>query len=638
VKNRVVRTAHATNLGRGKINEDLIAYHVARAKGGVGLTIVELLPVHESCFGFLNHFRTPGTDDGCRALTEAIRPQGMRVFQQLWHGGHVLPPSDGSAPWSASDIPNPLNGLVPLPMTKMMIDEIVESFAQAGAKCQEWGYDGVDIHCGHGYLVHQFMSPATNRRSDNYGGSVENRARFLLEVLAAVRSAVSPEFVVGARFSPDMASGGLDAESVAAFARMADERQLIDYINISAGSSYDLAAMAAGMDRPTGYELPTSSVIGAAVIVPRIVIGRFRTLEEADQVIREGTAEFVGMVRATIADPDLVNKTLAGSPESVRPCIGCSQGCLGGLLGPAGRMGCEVNPQAGKEARQIAGSDAEHPSRPRVLVVGGGPAGLEAARTAAERQCAVTLMEAMPSLGGQIELASRVPHRYSIKDITLWLEQEVYRLGVDVRLNTYVDTDDIGEDEFDSVILATGSVPRMDGIQASNPGEPIVGMHLPHVMSSHDLLSKPDFASASKAVVYDDIGHYEALGVAEFLAERGTAVTLVTRHHQVGPLLEPAFVTEPTLRRLYQCSFQYHVRSRLVAIERDRVFIAPTYSKRTFKIDADLIVVVTANRAQAEMAAALAERPFKVHTIGDAYMPGFLGQAIAAGRNAGQIV
>ena len=302
VRNRVVRTAHATGMASRGIDDTLINYHVARGIGGVGLSIVELLPVHDSAAGFMPSYTTPGMADGLKRLVESVKPTGMRLFQQLWHGGHQSTTLDGSPPWSASDVPG-ANGLTPLPMTQTMIDELVEHFGKAAKLCEAVGYDGVDIHCAHGYLVHQFLSPNTNRREDNYGGNLTNRARFMCEVLGGVRASVSADFVVGARFAPDVIEGGVTPEIAAGAAKIAQDRGLIDYVNISLGSGYAAHAIVGGMDQPMGYELPTSTPIVDAVDLPTMVIGRFRTLEEGDQVIRAGQADMIGMVRATLADP-----------------------------------------------------------------------------------------------------------------------------------------------------------------------------------------------------------------------------------------------------------------------------------------------------------------------------------------------
>ncbi len=642
VRNRIVRAAHATGMAKTGVDDKLIAYHEARARGGVGLTIVELLPVHESTTGYMPIYTAPVMADGLRRLVDAVRPHGMRIFQQLWHGGHQAPPSNGAPPWSASDVAAPGNGITPIPMTRGMIDDVVAGFANAARHCEEWGFEGVDIHCAHGYLIHQFLSPNTNRREDAYGGTLENRCRFMLEVLRAVRAAVSPSFVVGIRVAPDVIAGGVSSEDAAEAAWLAEAEGLIDYVNISLGSGYASYAIVGGMDQPMGYELPTSLPIVRKVSVPSIVIGRFRTLEEADQVIRAGEADMVGMVRATLADPDLVTKTLSGGIERVRPCIGCNQGCLGGLYNPAGHMGCVVNPAAGFE-RSLSEDRLTPAKQSRdVLVVGGGPAGMEAARIAALRGHSVRLIEAQPHLGGALRLAARAPARHGIGDIASWLESELGYAGVKVDCNTYLDADDVAAMSPDAVVVATGSLPRMDGVQLSNPGEPIKGMTLAKVVSSHDVLGNPGRHWEGAAVVVDDVGHYEGIATAEYLLEQGASVTYVTRHISFAPLMETSFTNTPALRRLGRGGFRLMTRTHVLEVSEQGVLTVPTYADSDNNgaclIPADTVVVVSANKPNRSLYDDLVDRGVDTRVIGDANAPRFLGAAIREGRLAGMEV
>ncbi len=637
LKNRVVRSAHGTNMGRGRMNDDLIAYHEARAKGGVGLTIIEILSVHPTTPGTLNIFQS-GNAEGYARLVDACRPHGMKLFQQLWHGGAHAMPLDGTPPWAPSDIPSPLNGAVPRVMTKAMIDEIVESFAKTARACADWGLEGAEVHAGHGFLPQQFLSAHANRRDDAYGGPLENRMRFLEEILRAIRAETPQGFALGVRLSVEGIGGGLTVEENSAIAAHLEREGLIDYLNLSLGSMHNQQKLIGGMHEPMGYELPTSVPIARAVRVPRMVIGRFRTLEEADAVIRAGDADLIGMTRAHIADPDLVAKTVAGYPERVRPCIACNQGCVGNLEGPAMRMACVVNPGTGAEL-SLGDQRLSPVETPRtILVIGGGPSGMEAARTAATRGHKVILAEAGPRLGGTLALAASAPTRYGLGDITTWLEQEVYRLGVDVRLSTYLDADDVRMLAPDHVILATGASPRMDGIQVSNPGEPIAGFDQPHVLSSHDLFSQPQRDPGRHAVVIDDLGHYEAIAAAEQLIQRGCAVTYVSRHISFAPLMESTYLNAPALARLQRGAFSLHLRSRALRIDKDSVTIAPTFAScdnAVLTVRADSVVFVSANRPNRDLADALDASGLPVTLVGDAAAPGFLQAAIRSGHMAG---
>lgn len=642
IKNRVVRTAHATNIGGGAgMSDDLIAYHETRARGGIGLAIVEIMGVHPTSPSGLNAF-VPDIGRGYEKLVKAIRPTGAKVFQQLWHAGHHASPIDGGPPWSSSDVPGPTVGIVPMPMDKAMIGEIVAAYANAARACESFGLDGVEVHCAHGYLIQQFLSRNVNRRQDEYGGSFENRARFMVEVLTAVRAAVSRDFAVGIRVAPDDIVGGLGPDDNLRAAREVESRGLIDFVNVSMGNYQSFPKMIGGMHEPTGYELETSTPVTHGVKVPTIVTGRFRTLEEVDAVIRNGDADLVGMTRATIADPFLVKKTLEGHPEQVRPCIACNQGCVGQLLAPPFRMGCAVNPSTGYELK-FGDHLLEPVATPkRVLVVGGGPAGMEAARVAAIRGHHVVLAEAQADLGGAINLAKRAPTRHGIGDITAWLEQEIYRLGVEVRLSSYMDADDIIALAPDAVILATGSTPRMDGVQLSNPGEPIIGIDQPHVLSSHELFSDGHRELGETAVVIDDMGHYEAVAVADHLIMKGLSVTFVSRLPAFAPLVESALMTEPALQRLGRGRFTHLARTRVISIEKEEVVLGPTYlptgSNQATRAPADTVVFVSANSPNRELLAPVRAAGLTARLIGDANTPRYLPAAIREGHMAGASV
>lgn len=630
IPNRIVRTAHGTHFGPG-LCDALISYHAARARGGVGLTILEIASVHASSPSHLcNH------DDSIipryEKLMEAVRPHGMRVFQQLWHSGHHRGGPDGSPPWSASDIPSPASGTVPVPMSKERIAEIVQSFAMAAVRAKRGGIDGVEVHAAHTYLVQQFLSPLTNKRADEYGGSLENRMRFLREVLEAIRREAGSDYPLGVRLSSENTEGGLTPDDNAEIASTLEQAGLIDFVDVSMGGYYSFAEMIGGMHEPAGYELPNSSIVTQRVTVPSIVTGRFRTVEEADQVIREGIADLVGMTRAHIADPDIVRKTREGRVEQVRPCIGCNHGCVGQGLIPGMPMGCTVNPYVGREA--VIADEKLPPvqSTRTVLVIGGGPAGMEAARVARMRGHRVILAEAQKELGGQVIVAAKAPARHGIKDITDWLEAEIFRLGVDVRLNNFVLADDVREISPDHVIVATGSQPRLDGIQKGLPGRIPDGVGLPHVMSSAELLSGLKGKTSRRAVVLDDTGHYEAVAAAEFLLARGARVEYVTQFGSFAPLLETSLSTTPALRRMCRHDFHLHLRTHLDRITPDSVDLLGLESGERKAIEADCVVLVTSNRSFNPFEDADDLPPLTF--VGDALAPRYLLRAIHDGNAA----
>lgn len=637
LKNRVVRTGHGTGLGLGTMNDVLIDYHIARAKGGVGLTIIELLSVASSAYPFLHQH---GADlvSGYRRLMLRARPHGMKVFQQIGHLGNEIPQADGGPPWSSSDTVGALYGVQAEPMGARQIAELKEGYRSAAAMVVEGGLDGIELHMAHGYLMQQFLSPLHNTRTDDYGGSFENRLRLPLEVLTLVRSLMPPHMALGVRLSPELLPGGMTEEDVGAIANIFRERGPIDFVNLTLGTDYTAHKIIGAMHEPTGYELPHAAPVRAAVRLPILVTGRFRTLEEADQVIHAGAADLVALTRAHIADPEIVAKTVAGRPESVRPCIGCNHGCVGGL-NTVGRIGCTVNVAVGAEA--TLSEELIVPSeRPRrILVVGGGPAGLEAARVAAMKGHVVILAEASSALGGAVNIAKRAPRRAGIGDITDWLEREVYRLGVDVRLGTYVEPPDVAAIAPEVVIIATGSLPRVDGRQYRSPGRITSGMERAHVVSSHDLLlenSNRDWGA--HALVYDDCGHYEAIAAAEFLMERGVAVTFATGLASFAPGLEPSLSSEPALERLARGRFRLITYARLDAV-RDAIAVVGTrYGAGTEEVPADTVVFVSHNRSTRALVEGLSGWGGQVQVVGDARSPRYLQTAIREGHLAARSI
>jgi 2,4-dienoyl-CoA reductase-like NADH-dependent reductase (Old Yellow Enzyme family)/pyruvate/2-oxoglutarate dehydrogenase complex dihydrolipoamide dehydrogenase (E3) component len=639
IPNRVVRSAHGTFIGRGVITDELIAYHAERAKGGVGLSFLEFCSPHPSSATICLNSWDDSIIAGYRGVAAAVKPYGMRMFQQIAHGGIMYPDADGVA-WSSSATPSPNDGKVPVAMSRDMIAEVAESYGIAAGRCQLGGLDGVELHSGHGYLIHQFLSPNANRREDEYGGSFDNRLRFLREALRACRRHTSGDFPIGIRLSDEGAVGGLTADDCAQIVGILEQAGEIDYIHGSRGSYYSQTNMITTMEYPLGAMLPSSGkVVKGARRIPRILVaGRVRTLEEADQLLRDDAADLIVMNRALIADPALVNKTRDGRIDQVRPCIACNQGCVGGMM-MRQRIGCAVNPAVGKEETLSEDLIVATREPKRVLIVGGGPAGMEAARTAALSGHKVTLLEAGPVLGGSVNIARLAPRLHGLADVTSWLESEIYRLGVDVRTNNYVETDDVLAEQADAVIVATGSLPRMDGIQALFPGQPIAGVDLPHVTSTIDLITSPKSRELPKtALVFDDVGNIEVIETAEWLVARGVAVTFVTRFTSVAPTVEAWLRLAPALEFLHQGDFRAIPRAQLVEIRAGECVIRPIESQKTETVQADMVVLGLSRTPINELHEALKGRVPVLRLIGDALTPRDIQEAIREGHLAGRFL
>lgn len=646
VKNRIFRAAHGTYLGRGTIDAADIAYHEARAKSGVGLITLDFTVVHPSAGSFpAIHAWDDAIIPRFRAIADTLHGHGTKVFAQAGHGGMHWPGIDGSPPISASDLASPW-GMAPIAMTEDDIAEIVAAFASASLRMRQGGLDGVELQFGHSYLVHQFLSPSTNHREDRYGGSLDNRTRFAREILHAVRAAVGDDFPVGIRLSDSHAPGGLSVEDCAAMVHSFSSAGMIDFINGSMGSYHDMASMVPAMDTPMGCMLPSSGPIVAAANdtrkVVRMVAGRFQTLGDAETILREDVGDMVGIVRAMIADPNLMAKTLDGREEDVRPCIGCNQACVAGVSPTGLGLACTVNPAAGRELTLSEDLivPAEHPMK--VVIVGGGPAGMEAARVAALSGHKVVLFEASPELGGAIKHARRAPKLNPIGDITQWLEREIFKLGVDVRLSTYADRQDILDEEPDGVIIATGSLPRLDGWSADTPGEPTRGVDQRHVVSSHEIFDVPKDQLGKTAVVFDDVGHYEAIAVAEYLIGQGLAVTFVTRHWSFAPKMDLTHRNGRALTRLREGDFTLVTRAKMIEIREKDCVYGYLDGGQTFTAPADTVVMVSVNRSMTDVYKDLIsanEAPgFAISLAGDAFSPRDLQIAITEGHKAGRFI
>ncbi len=617
IPNRIVRTAHST----GATGDGLIAYHEARAKGGVGLAIIEIAGVNtDSPTGIPVY-----SDDVLpwyEQLAERMHAHGTKVFQQLWHGGTTVNRVPGVRPVGPSAIPNAMVGVTPRPMSTGEIADVVAAFAAAARRVEEGGLDGIELHAAHGYLLGSFMSPATNQRDDEYGGSLVNRVRFVREVLAAIRSEVSAGFPVGIRISGDeFIEGGIDHVEAEAIARELEAD--IDFLDVSMGTYWRFHKFLSTLDDPLGYELDNNQHVTAVVDVPTIVTGRIMTLDHADHIIGSGMADMVSIVRAMIADPELVVKARDGRESEIRPCIGTSMGCVAQLM-TTGRIQCVVNVAAGAETTVPFETPGPAAVRKKVLVVGGGPAGMEAARTAALRGHEVDLYEMTGALGGQVRMAASVPPRSDLEAITRWQADELDRLGVRVHLRTPVDPDLIVDAAPDEVIIATGSTPKPAGFQLSSPSIPVPGADLPHVSTSWEVLGFGGRAQVgSTAVVYDDTGTFEAISVADKLLAAGAEVTIVGRHEQLGAKIPfPPATVEASRERLFAdgVTFVPAMALRRITATEVTAYGLGLGRERTFA--ADTVCIVTYHDLNDELATHLVEEHsdagFAVHVIGNA--------------------
>jgi 2,4-dienoyl-CoA reductase-like NADH-dependent reductase (Old Yellow Enzyme family) len=613
------------------VTEALVAFHEARARGGVGSVFTETCTVHPSSPGPLVAWRDEVVS-GLALLADRLHALDTCVFAQLWHGGIQAFPRDGSPAWAPSRLADPIHGRIAQPMTQAMIDAVVEGFAAAAARAERAGLDGVEVHGAHSYLVHSFLSPLTNTRDDAYGA---DRVRFAREVLAAIRASTSPSFAVGIRIvGSEGVEGGIEPPEAARILAALEDEGLLDFVDVSMGGYHALGKLIGAMHEPLGYELPTSEPVTRGARVPTIVTGRVTTLAQAEAILASGAADLVSMVRATIADPALVATSLAGRPEAVRPCIGCNEGCVGRLfdLRPGGgRTGCSVNPDVGREGEPPPAPAAV--SR-RVLVVGAGPAGLEAAWTAARRGHEVAIHDAAEAPGGLLRVQRRAPHRDEIGRISDWLWDELGRLGVERRLDSRVDAGLARA--YDAVVVATGSLPRRDGVQRLRPAQAVLGIE--RAVTPLEVLAG-EVPAPRTALVFDDCGNYEAVGAVELLLDAGTEVCLATSFDAVAPDLFRSFQHGALVARLggYP-GFRAVTRAVLERIEPGRVTLRSLDGGAPVEVDAELAVVMTGFEPQTALVDELLAAGLEVHPAGDAVAPLLLPHAVASGRAAGLAV
>jgi 2,4-dienoyl-CoA reductase-like NADH-dependent reductase (Old Yellow Enzyme family) len=630
LRNRIVRTSQGTGLSVDQqVSDALVAYLTVRARGGISLLFADPGQVHWSSPGILD-MSTDAAIPGTRRLTDAVHSEGAKVFQQIWHGGPTQIPLDSTAPWAASHVPDPGLNILPVPMTKWMIDELTEAFVSASLRAREGGIDGIEFHAGHGYVFSTFLSPATNHRTDEYGGSLENRSRFLFEVIAAVRAAVGPEYPIGVRLSADGPDDQSTVEQLGQVAVDLEASGLIHYVNMSLGSHYRRDLLMGGFHEKPGYQLAWNEPVTRKLSLPTIVTGRFTSLQQAEEVVASGAADLVAMVRATLAEPDLVRKTLEGRTDEIRPCIACLQSCAGGL-NTRGVAMCTVNPSSGRELTHGDQLIVQVTESKHVVVVGGGPAGMEAARSAAIAGHRVTLLEATGQLGGQLRL--KPAEQGEIHRLVAFYARQLELQRVDVRLGMRATAQSVHELAPDAVIIATGVAPRRDGFQALRPAVPLPGLDQVRLYTGWDVLQGAELGHT--VLLLDDIGHYESVDVAQSLVENGHRVLQVSRYGMVAANIEMRWemMGAALAARLGKRDFTLYPRSVIHRLEAGKAQVAPNESPHRMEIvEFDDVVLMSGGVPDRALQEELRGVAPVVRVIGDANAPRRLEIAFMEGR------
>lgn len=629
LRNRIVFSAHLTNYARdGHPSDQHVAYYAARAKGGAGLIITEEHSTHPTDWPYekLMHGFNPAVVPGYRRITDAVHAHDVPILAQLNHNGGQASSMFSRLPvWAPSPVPDPLFREVPKGVEEHEIREIVEGYALVAEHCAAGGFDGIELQCSHSSIVRGFLSPATNIRTDRWGGPIENRARLLLEIVSAVRDAIGPGRALGVRICGDeLIEGGTTIDEAVAVARMVEATGKVDYINTSIGvATSTLYMIEASMAIPPGYAMFIPSAIRAEVKIPVIGVGRFKDPLQADRALAAGHCDLVGVVRGQIADPEFVAKARAGHADAIRTCLSCNQECVG-RMGLNRWLGCIENPRTGKEAvplpaPRLPGKD--------VVVVGAGPAGLQAAVTAAQRGHRVRVFERNPATGGQVAVAASVPSRAEFVDLVRNLFAHTRRLGIEVTCGRELTASDVRELDPDVVVLATGAKPQ----------RPWWAGDLERVVDVRDVL-EGRVAPSGRVLVVDELGFHQATSVAELLADRGCQVEVSTNGMVVGQDLGVTLDME---------TWNVKARAKGIVQSTDLVVMAAQAAAEgggvtvdrlhhptgvTTPVTVDWVVCAVHQAPEDGLWHELKDAPFAVHRIGDCVTPRRAHAAVVEGE------
>lgn len=528
VRNRIVFSAHLTNYARGGLpTEQHAAYYAERAAGGTGLIITEEHSTHPTDWPYekLIHGFHRDVIPGYRRITDAVHRHRTPIFAQLNHNGGQASSMYSRLPvWAPSAVADPLFREVPKAISHAEIDEIVAGYALVAEHCAEGGFDGIELQCSHSSIVRGFLSPATNNRTDEYGGSLENRARLLVDIVAAVRKEIGGALALGVRICGDeLIENGTTIDDAVRVAQIVEATGHVDYINTSIGvATASLFMIEASMHVPPGYAMFIPSAIREAVDLPVVGVGRFKDPLQAERSLAEGQCDLVGVVRGQIADAEFAAKARAGATDQTRLCLSCNQECVG-RMGLNRWLGCIENPRTGRESEGVGAVKLS--TKPKsVMIVGAGPAGLQAAIAARRNGHEVTVYEKQPHAGGQVTIAASVPNRAEFGDMIRNQLTECHRLGVEILYEVEVRPGLVEEKQPDHVIIATGAEPARPWW---------VPAEATNVADVRDVLSHA-IEPTGDVVVIDEIGFHHATSTAEFLADRGCNVEIITPGMVVG--------------------------------------------------------------------------------------------------------
>ena len=642
LSSRVVFGAYTVNMSHEGLPGDRhFGYYRERARGGAAMIVVEPVPVHRT--GVLTRGNFLAESDAViphfRRITDECHELGTTMIHQIYHvGGHGDQDNSWEPYWSPSGMPSMHDPWGSHAMSEAEIEELIQAFTNAAMRDREAGFDGVEVYAAYNCLIDQFWSLITNKRTDSWGGSLENRVRFAVEVLSRIRAQAGEDFIIGLTVSgAEPVPGGLRIEDKQKFLSYLDERGLMDYVSCGTGSYlHDFSkivpsfhfGMKLGMQDAAAYK----SVLKNALVTAE---SRIKTPQNGEEVLAAGAADLVSIVRGQIADPYWVSKARNGQSEDIRPCISCNQICIGRRFRDYWAS-CLVNPSVARETEW--NGDITQPAKtPRdILVVGGGPAGLETARVAAERGHRVRLVERSGELGGQFRLAAGQPERGEIGPLLTWYQTQLEKLQVRIEMRRELTKDDVLEAGADAVVVCTGSEPTRTGFQRMFPQlEKLPGVDQENVCTVHDVLDG-SVVPGTNVLLLDDIdGWWPATGTALHLAQQRHRVTVVSASEKAAAKLDLSMTGDTTRERLVKYGVEVLLATSLESWEGGTATLVNLYTGDRETRDFDWLVLATTNTASNELYTSLADAPIETHSIGDAVASRTAHMAIYEGRKLG---
>ncbi len=638
LRNRITFGAHTANMSvNGLPGEQFGAYLLERAIGGAGMIVAEPMPVHRT--GVLTRGNFLAEDDAVipafRKIVEPVQDAGAVVLQQLYHvGAHGDSDLSYQPHWGPSGLPSYHDSDGSHAMTGAEIEEMIAAFVAAAVRCRDAGFDGVEIWAAYQSLLEQFWTPWSNRRDDQWGGPLENRTRISMRILEGIRRACGENFIVGMSVSySDSFDVTLGIEELTEVLALHDATGHLDYVSCGSGGYLDFEKL-----MPT-FVLGEKPTVSATEVFKQELRhakvqaeSQIRTPENAESVLSANQADLVSIVRGQIADPNLARKVTEGRADDIRGCISCNQMCWGRRSRDYW-ISCLINPSVGREYQWGGDRFIKSKAPKSVLVVGGGPSGLEAARVAAERGHKVQIHEAASQIGGQFRLAGMQPRRAQILDLMGWYERQFGKLGVELRLNSYLDADDIRELGADVVVLATGSLPDEERTQRWLPQlGPLPGREHGNVFAPEEVMRR-EAKIADSVIVYDEGGNMRGVGTAWHLAETGKQVVLVTPDPFVGKELARTSADIPIRAKLAQLGVRMLSEHAIAGWHGQGAAVRNLLDGSEEEIAASALVMATTNRSFEPVSAELADLNLRI--VGDAQAPRQAPFAFYEGRKCG---